>query len=539
MGAGFLAQLKRLNESLTLNQKLSIAALGTVILFGLLFFAYLVQKEPYQLLFSDLDASNASKVIERLEQLQVPYQIADGGRSILVPAERIDEVRLQLAGERLPSVGRLGLELFDQNNWGVTDFAQKVNYRRALEGELERTILTLNEVERARVHLVMPKDALFAEDRQPAKASVVLRLAGPGTLDRGKVRAIQNLVAFAVEGLDPKNVTVVDVNGNLLSSDAFSEESLNAVQVSLQRKVERELCQKVAAILAPIVGEDSVQVSASVQLDFSERRETQQQVTDPVVISQQVSREDVTGPTSGGVPFRSNDPAAAGTGAAGAVPSGNGSGAGRTLESQTTNYEVSRTVRETVMPSGSILRQSVAVVVNHRPVENEEGEIVFEPRDPEEMERIRKLVSATIGFNPDRGDILTVENVPFSGLPEEPQVPPPTFLEQHRDTIFVVGRYFLVLLLFLLFYLMIFRPVKNRVFSYVEVERTPAASLAGAIQDPELLKQLEQAMAEGKLLPPGAEGEKESPYRKDIVKLAKEDPQALVNLIRSWLSEGA
>ena len=532
---GLWAQLKRLNSSLTLNQKLSITALGTVILCGILFFAYLLQRSPYQLLFSDLDAENASSVTQRLQQMNIPYRLEEGGRSILVPAERLDEARLQLAGERLPSVGRLGMELFDQNNWGVTDFAERVNYRRALEGELERTILTLNEVDRARVHLVLPKDALFEEDRQVAKASVVLRLTSPGVLDSRKVAAIQNLVAFAVEGLDPGNVTVVDVNGNLLSDRSPADDALTAAQVGLQRKIEKELCQKVIAILEPVVGEDSVRVSASVRLDVSERKETQQQVQDPVVISEQVSRESVNQRSAAGIPFRANDPSAEQQNAGGREVVG----PERTLENQTTNYEVSRTVREIVVPGGSILHQSVAVVVNYKDVENPDGEIVLEPRSEEEMERIRKLVSATVGFSADRGDVLTVENVPFSGLPEQLQFAPVSFWERNRDLIYIVSRYLLILALFVLFYLVIFRPVRNKVFSYVEVERSPRAALAGMVDNPELLKQLEQALAEGKPLLPGETAERESPYRKDVLKLAKEDPQALVHLIRSWLSEGA
>jgi flagellar M-ring protein FliF len=537
MAASALSQLSALNKSLTLNQKLSIVGLGVVILFGVLLFGYLVQREPYQLLFSDLDASNANSVVEQLKQLGTPYELANGGRSILVPADQVSETRLELASQNLPKSGRIGLELFDQNNWGISDFAQKVNYRRALEGELERTILSLSEVSEARVHLVMQKDSLFEEDSQPAKASVVIKLNNASTLGKRKVAAIRNLVAFAVEGLDPKNVTLVDVSGNLLSEPLPEEESLTSAQAGMRQKAEKELCDKVRAILAPIVGEDNVRVSASVQLDFSQTTEKSESIQDPIVISQQVSKELVNSPGQQGVPFKANDPAAAG--AAGQASTQNG----RSMQTETTNYEVSKTVRQTVRPSGQVLQQSVAVVVNDKQVTTAEGEAQMQSRSAEEMDRIRNLVTATVGLNAQRGDTLTVENVSFTLRPEDsPTMSMPSFWERNRDLIYPVFRYGLILVVFALFYLLIFRPVKNRVFSYVEVEKVNNRQLAASIKDPELLKQLESALSgdralgEGELLHKPTDPE--SAIRKEIIRLAKEDPQAVTHLIRSWLSEG-
>ncbi len=541
MAASTLSQLSALNKSLTLNQKLSIVGLAVVILFGVLLFGYLVQREPYQLLFSDLDAANANSVVERLKQLDVAYQLGNGGKSILVPADRVSEIRIELASENLPTSGRIGLELFDQNNWGLSDFAQKVNYKRALEGELERTILSLSEVGQARVHLVMQKDSLFEEDSRPAKASVVIKLNNLSTLSRQKVAAIRNLVAFAVEGLDPQNVTLVDVRGNLLSEPLPEEESLTAAQVGMRRKAEKELCSKVEAILSPIVGEDSVRVSASVQLDFSETTEKSERVQDPVIISQQVSKELVNSPEQQGIPFKANDPAAAGAGGqAGPVTTRNG----RSMQTETTNYEVSKTVRQTVVPRGGILRQSVAVVVNDKQAVTADGQgTEMQSRSAEEMERIRNLVTATVGLNAERGDTLTVENISFTLRPEDsPAGPAPSFWQKNKDVVYPAARYLLVLVVFALFYLMIFRPVKNRVFSYVEVEKMNKGQLAASIKDPELLRQLESALSgdhalsEGKLLHKPTDPE--TAMRKEILRLAKEDPQAVTHLIRSWLSEG-
>lgn len=539
MDVGILTQLKTLNDKLTLNQKLSIASLGALVLAAVLVFAYMVQREPYYLLFSDLDAANASSVVDRLRTMNVPHRLADGGRSVQVPADRIDQARIELAGQGLPTVGRMGFELFDQSSWGITDFAESVNYRRALEGELERSIISLTEIRQARVHLVMEKQSLFEEDSKPAKASVVVSVGGVGGLTRARTLAIRNLVDFSVEGLLPHNVTVVDVNGNLLSEPLAEEESLTDAQLGFRRRFEKDLCDKVAAILEPILGHENLRVSASVHFDFSETTEKLERVLDPVVISQQISRETVNSPTPEGIPFRANDPGSP------VADSAVGGRDGRNFETETTNYEVSKSVRQTLLPSGGLLRQSVAVVVNDRPalVEGEDGTTAVGSRSPDEMERIRNLVAATIGLNADRGDTLIVENVSFSGRPEiSPITHTPGFWEQNRNYLYPGARYLAILFLFGLFYLVIFRPVKRKVFAYVDVEQPQQRRLAAAMGDPELLKQLEEALgSSGRALPgavSGAAVDKNAAMKKELLSLAKEDPQAVTHVIRSWLSEG-
>lgn len=545
MQSSLLSQLKALNERLTLNQKLSIVSLSAVILFGVLFFTYLVQREPYQLLFSDLDAASANSVVERLRTLNVSYRLEDSGRSVLVPAERIDELRIEIASQGLPSRGRMGFEIFDQGNWGITDFAEKVNYRRALEGELERTILGLNEVQQARVHLVLGRKSLFRKDEEPAKASVVIRLGAGGALNPKRVGGIRNLVAFAVEGLAPENVTVVDDRGSLLSEPADEERHLSVAQLELRNKVEAGLCEKVTSILAPIVGEDNVRVTASVLLDYSETREKTEQVLDPVMISQQRTEEIVNDLETRGIPFKAN----AGGADQQETPAEALPQKGRSLQSEVTNYEVSKTLRERLLPSGGVLRQSVAVVVNDRLVIDDEpdglepGQVQAQPRDPGEMERIRGLVAATIGLNPERGDSLTVENVPFSIRPD-PEIPrlQPGFWQTNKQIIYPAARYLLILVLFGLFYLLIFRPVKRKVFSYVEVERSDLKQLADSLSDPELLSRFEQAqLGEGgeRALPSASKlVDRKAALKRDLLTVAKEDPQAMTQLIRSWLSEG-
>lgn len=549
---GLLTQLSALNKKLSINQKLSILFLGTVVLVSILSFVYLLRREPYQLLFSNLEAADANTVVEKLKQLNIPYELGDGGRAIEVPADKVNQARIEVATQGLPSTGRIGFEIFDQTNWGLTDFAEKVNYRRALEGELERTIVSLSEVASARVHLVMEKDSLFQEEKQPAKASVVVKLKTGASLSPSRVSGVSNLVAYAVEGLSPDHVTVVDVTGNLLSQNGNREE-MDSSQLELRKKMERDLSQKIVSLLEPLVGEDKVRVTSSVLMDYSEIQQTEE-IFDPngtVVLSQQRSEELlVDGARKGGIPFKAN-------GAQGAPPNppaGQARSEGVTRQTESVNYEVSKTVRQTKSPQGTIKQVSVAVVVDDKVTraKDKKGNLVekTQRRDSEEMERFRKLVSATMGFIAERGDSLTVENISFSGLVSEPApASEPSFLEQYRRLLQNGMRYGLILLLFLFFYLLIFRPVKKKVFSYVEFDDPQYTQLAAATNAPEMVQQLQQRMAQlgqGRqgtplALQAGQHLDPASPrsIKEQLITLAQKDPEAVTKLIRTWLAEGA
>jgi flagellar M-ring protein FliF len=542
---GLLTQLSALNRRLTINQKISIVALGTLILCGILSFVYLLKRDDYQLLFSSMDASDASAVVSRLKQMNIPYELSEGGRAISIPGARINEARLDLATAGLPEKGRIGFEIFDKSNWSATDFTERVNYRRALEGELERTVLSLSEVSHARVHLVMEKDSLFQDRKQPAKASVVIRLKSGSSLPASRVNGIVNLVAFAVEGLQPDNVTVVDVNGNLLSTAHNGEEqALDEAQLSLRRKLEKEMTQKVVSILEPLVGVGKVGVTASVLLDYSESQQTEE-IFDPngtVVLSSQKSEE------------RAGDS----TQAAG-VPGVNANQGGtvrqqsvaeaRVRQSETVNYEVSKTVRQTRLPKGTIKQISMAVVVDDKSLASRDanGQPIesSKPRDAAEIEQLRKLVSATIGFNAERGDSLTVENISFTGVTHELQLlPEPAFLQDYRDLMQPAMRYLAILLLFALFYLLVFRPVKKRVFSYVEFGDPQFAQLAAATADGEMVRQLESKMAQLKgaspqLGPANVEqpASETEVFKRQLVELARREPETVTKLVKNWLAQ--
>ncbi|MFQ5739161.1 MAG: flagellar basal-body MS-ring/collar protein FliF [Acidobacteriota bacterium] len=538
MPKNILAQLKALNQNLTLNQKLSITALAAVILSSILFFVYMMNREPFQLLFSDLDAQSVSPILDKLKERNIPYEMSQGGRSLSVPADRVNEARIALASDGLPQQGRLGFELFDQQNWGLTDFAEKVNYRRALEGELERSISSLKEIARARVHLVMEKQTLFEEDKEPAKASVVIELRGGARLAASHVRGITNLVAFAVAGLRPENVTVVDVGGRLLSQRS-EEESLGSGLMEARKAMEQDLAKKVVSLLEPLVGQDKVRVSASVVLDNTETQQTEELV-DPnrtALVRQRKTDEAVTGNLVGGIPFKANDQS---------NPQ-QSSAEGRKLVQEEVHYDVSKTIRNTVLPRGSLKQISVAVVIDDKSVRETDarGRVIekSEPREAEEMARLHKLVSATIGFDQKRGDVLSVENVAFSTQVEQP-LAPVGWLERYQREFKLVLKYLRIVALFLLFYFFIFRPVKRKVFSYIEVSEPDLAQLEAATGDREMVRQLKAKIESGQSDTPLflGDGEESSSTRmkvKKLVSLANDEPEMVTKLIRSWLAEGS
>ena len=328
-----------------------------------------------------------------------------------------------------------------------------------------------------------------------------------------------------------------------VQSGAEGTYPLTDVQMELRRRIEADYVGKVKSILGPLVGEEKVRVTALVLLKSSETQQNEE-IYDPdrtVVVSQQRTEEVVKDSrlVPEGVPFQAND--------SGAV-SAKGSDKGRTRQSETVNYEVSKTVRQTLLPKGSVERLSVAVVVDDKTIEAQDAAgnavVSTEPRSEEEMLRLQKLVAATIGLAPERGDSLVVENVSFSPITEETvQLYEPSFLEQYKNYILPALRYLLVLALFALFYFMVFRPVKNRVFSYVEVSDPDYAQLKAARKDSALLEKLQRQLGQlegskGGKEPVAESLEEGAVTKKQLVSLAEKDPSLVTQLIRSWLSEG-
>jgi flagellar M-ring protein FliF len=368
---------------------------------------------------------DAAGVVQKLRETGVEYRLSDNGSTVMVPSEKSAESRLALAAAGLPKTGRIGFELFDKSNFGATEFVEHINYERALEGELERSVMSLDEVEQARVHLTLPKESVFLDQQQPAKASVMVKLRPGAHISSQNVLAVTNLVASAVEGLTPDSVSVVDMDGTLLSRPKRSSPNdgseVTSEALEVRQQVEKDLVAKINETLEPLLGANKFRAGASVDCDLTSG-EQQEETLDPthsVMVSSQKT-EDVTehaNTTSSGIPgTASNLPQEA---------SASGKGAnGTSRRTENVTYQTSRIVRNTKIPQGVIRRMSLAVLVDQGVRWEGKGSArqrVLVPPTPETLTTIKNLVAAVTGFNGDRGDQLIVETLPFeSSLNAEP-----------------------------------------------------------------------------------------------------------------------
>ncbi|MGE4543833.1 MAG: flagellar basal-body MS-ring/collar protein FliF [Pedobacter sp.] len=391
------------------KRQLSLAA---TILVCIVFFAGIIlqaNKADYQLLFGNLDSADASAVVDRLKEQKVPYRLENGGRAIFIPADQVYETRLAMAGSGLPNGGGVGFEIFDKQSFGMTDFAQKINYLRALQGELARTIASLAPVEAARVHLALPEKRLFRDQQQKASASVIVKLAAGQSLHEGQILGIVNLVSGSVDGLDSEQVAVIDDNGRVLSKtrDHTAGTGTAPDMLEYQKNLEQSLELRAQALLDRALGMGNSMVQVTAVIDYTQR-ERMEESYDPnttAVRSEQSSTEKggITG--TGGVPgVQSNIKDE--QGGSSFIPTS------RTNE--TINYEISKVVSKQVDPVGTLKNISVAVLVADRLVENSEDSApTTEPRDAKELAAIEKMVSRALGINPTRGDQIAVISRPF------------------------------------------------------------------------------------------------------------------------------
>ena len=408
-------QVKRIVGTLTARQLWTIAIVAMLVSGGIYGLAQWQREAGFRPLYTTLAPEDASLVVQKLKESGVPYRISATGNMISVPEERVAELRLDMASAGLPKSGRIGFEIFDKTNLGMTDFAEHINYRRALEGELERSVMALNEVEQARVHISFPQESVFQEARQPAKASVLLHLRGSAQLPDSAIPAITHLISSAVEGLSPESVSVLDMRGNLLNrakrgGDTGSDTS--EASLEYRRTVEHDLAAKLDATLEPLVGAGRFRASVSADTDLTsgEQSEEHYDPTQSVMLSSQKT-EDVASQahTATGIPGTASnlpDPAPA--------PVTVGGGSSRKTES--VNYQSSRTVKRTVLPQGGIKRLSVSVLIDqevHFEGTGAQAKRVLTAPTPERLKVIHDLATAAVGLNTERGDQIIVESLPF------------------------------------------------------------------------------------------------------------------------------
>lgn len=592
----YLQQLRDLFLRLSVRQRITIGGVVILVIGGLFGLRHWQTERNFKTLFQDLSAEDAGVVLSRLKEAAIEVRLENGGKTIKVPSEKVDELRIQMASAGLPKSGRIGFELFDKPNFGTSEFAEQVNYHRAVEGELERSVMALQEVESSRVHITFPRQSLFLENRQPAKASVLLKMKPGANLSKQNVQAIAHLASSAVDGLTPDNVSILDMRGNLLSrpkrsgdGDAESPREL----IEYRERMEKALLEKIRATLEPLVGPDGFRAAVSLECDLASGDQSEESF-DPsrsVMVQSQRSEDGSTPASAAGVPGTASNLPRPTSRPTSQTASGSGGPLFRRLESAT--YQTSRVIRHTKFPNGQVKKLSMSVLLDHT-VKTEGGKRVVEAPPPERLRAIKEIVSAAVGFQQERGDQIIVEAIAFETTRNMPPPPgtvtaPPSrprlllpaaipawlllplegqlnwFIEQNWLPAVV-----LVLVLAILFvaYRMV-RAVgrtvggfaarlpigKQRKGQHVDVTLDP--SIEGAVGTARLeagaaggeggAKSLEEQLRERELLRtkltnealleleiPKAEVRRGDILTRHLSDLARKDPEAVANLIRTW-----
>lgn len=446
-------QVKTFFGKLNGIQKALIVAVPSLVVAGLIYFFMTAGTKEHAVLFSGLENSDAGKIVEALKLKEISYQLKDNGSTILVEKEKVMDTRLSLASEGMPESSVVGYELFDQTNLGMSEFVQKLNYRRALEGELSKTIMSIDEVKKARVHIVIPERALFTQDQANPTASVTLQLKSGRNLNTKIVEGIQTLVASSVEGMTTNSVSIIDHKGKLLSvqeNEMSTAAGLSTQQLDQQRKVEEHLTNKAQAILDNVLGVGNSNVRLNAELDFTriEQTKTDYDPERAVIRSEQNISEDVKSTDSLYYLAVVND---------------------RTQTNSVINYEIPQNVEFIVHSTGNIKRLSVAAVVNSTPkIEEKEGakSVTYEPRSDEEMQKLTEIIKNAVGYDPNRNDQITVNNVQFDTNLEDFELDMAPKLEWYEESynqklMLLIG--IILITMFLMYRFMQSRMIKERV----------------------------------------------------------------------------
>lgn len=526
--AEYLSKFSGFWTDRTLSQRILIAGLAVAVVISFALMIFWMNKPDYKILMTNLYPEDASRVVGMLQATKEDYVLEDGGKTIKVPANRVYELRLKVAGEGNLHGQGIGFEIFDEVQIGQTDFVQHINYQRALQGELARTITEFPQIMKTRVHLVIPQKSLFIEDQIPPSASIVLQLKDDGKLNANEVQGIVNLVSMAVEGLEPTQITVTDMKGRPLYTpeDDTAGMAMSNTQVEYKAGVESKIERRIMELLGPVVGPEKVIARVNADLDFSQKT-IRKESYDPdgaVVRSETRSEESTAGAASldGGEP----DANFRGDGFTGTKTTQDS-----TRESRTTNFEINKQEENIIAPVGELKRLTVAVIVDGTWEKNAEtGESTYIPRTAEELEQIKTLLTSAVGFDSIRGDAIEVSNISF-GTPEmyDADSLMRTMLEYAQR----LGKPFLNGLLIFLFLILVVRPVimaliRPRV-SEQEIEEM--AGLPGAerlaLEEDDMD---EEAMDTTRRL---------ENAKNHAVQLSDENLDQAVHLLKSWLTQEA
>ncbi|MBZ5725110.1 MAG: flagellar M-ring protein FliF [Acidobacteriia bacterium] len=562
--------MNKILANFSLRQKITIALAVVLVAAGVYALVQWQKESDFRPLFTALAPEDAAGIVQKLKETGVEYRLPEGGGAVLVPSARLAELRITLAGAGLPKTGRMGFELFDKANLGATEFTEHVNYRRALEGELERSVMSLAEVEQARVHITFPKDSVFLDAQQPAKASVLVKVRVGARLSPPNVLAINHLVASAVEGLSPDAVSVLDMNGNLLgrpkAQGTLDGPEASEAVLEYRHKIEADLLSKINATLEPLLGADKFHAGVSVECDFS-GGEQSEEIFDPArsVMTSSQRTEDGSGSGGGsGVP-----------GTASTLPrptSRPGATASRVSRvTEAITYQSSRTVKKTRMPAGVVKKMSLAVLVDQTvswEKDKNGPRRVLTPPPPETLKIIRDLVAGITGFNQERGDQLVIETLPFESTrlleapepggsgPAKPPAPAGFTLKWDRKTLMIGGGAAVAMIVLGFLAAMFLRRGRKT----GEVEVTGPASLpagkggtsqaAALAAGPDVGREIESRLAERDALQEKMDAQALSALKlapvitktaevlaKHLREKIKADPDVSAQVLRGWIRE--
>jgi len=514
--------LKKLLEpffALSTGKRMIVAGVALASLIAFAALITIANKTDYRPLFANLNADDAGEIVKKLKEQKVPYQISSDGKAIMVPADKVYDLRLSLASEGLPQGGGIGFEIFDRKNFGMTEFVQKLNYQRALQGELSRTIAQIAGVESVRVHLAIPEKSLFKDQEKPPTASVVLKMRSNRMLNQAEVQGVVHLVSSSIEGMDPENVTVLDSRGKMLSATNQGDANSKLVdsRQQVQRTYEKNEEDKLQSLLDKVVGSGKSVARVSANFDFKqvERYEERYDPDTTAVRSEQRTDEKNSNTQAAtGVPgVQTNMNRTQGAGA-----QGTGSRSDETL-----NYEVSRSTARTVEPMGVVNKVSVAILVDGRydlPTGAKPGaRAKYVPRTPDEMAKLESLVKSAVGFNAERGDQVTVANIPFQETDEGGETPKwyeaPVAQTLLKNGLIAAG--FLALLF------LVIRPM----LKVLQAAAPKQSSFVPIMPDAEAVALIEQQKKEA---------EKMRITQLELIEKVKQDPYQVAQILQNWLA---
>ena len=519
----------------------------------------------YRVLYSNLSDADGGRIVNELDTRGVPYRFTEGGGALLVPGDQVHALRLQLAEQGLPQAGDVGFELMDNQAFGISQFAEQINYQRGLEGELARSMQSLGPVAQARIHLAMAKQSVFVRENEPAKASVVLTLHPGRTLSDGQISAIVHMVSSSVPELASDAVTVVDQAGRLLStSGGGALGNLDGTQLNYVQEVERSYQMRIERILTPILGATNIRAQVAADIDFSTREQTAEryapnQAPNEAAIRSRQLNESYTGgdELAMGVPgaLTNTPPGVApspideGQDAEGEEGEEGADGEAQDNDTATppsrlnrgdvVNYEVDRSVEHVQYQRGQVERLSAAVVVNYRDTVNDQGEPVREPLDAAELEQIERLIKQAMGFSEARGDELALVNSAFAQNDTGAEPLPWWQTPQAIELGLTLGRYLLVALAALFLWFMVLRPMVKR---YSQPSTVPSMTTENLAGEPAVAldsgdDEDDSVTAEDSSRRRRRKANAYEQHLKQAREMALEDPRLVAIVVRSWMNE--